>query len=163
MTFENFLNENTRYTDTTVRKRIKFSSSFLLSLSRENWKKVGINLESRESLSGGGPPGNAGSRIQFGFPRNRRDVIQFPRLPLPPPRKGEFLFRSYWRSDEFSRVFAGLSATRSRLHFRHVDGPSTLAPSSQTFPFRAYVREILHPFSLSLSLPSPPSFFPFFS
>lgn len=70
----------------------------------------------------------------------------------PHPREGEFLFRSYWRSDEFSRVFAGLSAIRSRLHFRHVDGPSTHHRAFVTILSALTFAKSPRPFSLSLSL-----------
>lgn len=62
MIFGKFLNENTRYTDTKTRRNkillllLLFPLSLSLFLSKENWKKVGINLESRESLSGRPPP-----------------------------------------------------------------------------------------------------------
>lgn len=96
-------------------------------------------------------PGNAGSRIQFGFPRNRRDVIQFPRFPPPPPPRRRVSFSQLLTQ---RRVFEGFC----RL-IRHTIS-SSFPPRRRSFhppsrlrhqTFRAYVREISPPF-LSLSL-----------
>lgn len=134
-------------------------NKILSSRKRELEESYGINFD-RDSLSKGGE-GETPVR-GFGFPRNRRDVIQFPRSPK--------------RRVSFSPVIDAATTTTSfRVCFFppppppfpsppaypphdlvFISATSTRSPLSFPFHPRAYVREILHPFSLSL----PPPFFP---